>query len=334
MTIYICEKCKKEFSKKSSYERHEKRKTPCTEVKKENIKIQKPFLKWIGGKTQIIDKIVEKFPSEMESYHELFLGGGSVLLALLSLQRENRIVIKGKIYAYDINEILINVYKNIQKNKDMLFEYVTKYITTYDKIKGDEVNRAPKTIAEAMSSKESYYYWLRKKFNKISKNSVKHSALFMFLNKTCFRGVYREGPNGFNVPYGHYKRTPTIITKEDLYYISDLIKDVKFIQSDFRKSIQNVNQGDFVYLDPPYAPENVLSFVKYTKNGFDLDTHKRLFCDIKKLNKKGIKFVMSNSKVKLVTNSFEGYNTDDILARRAINSKKPGSTTTEVIIYN
>ena len=156
----------------------------------------------------------------------------------------------------------------------------------------------------------------------------------MFLNKTCFRGMYREGPNGYNVPYGHYKKTPTIISEVDLNYMSDLIKDVEFIHSDFCHSIENIKAGDFAYLDPPYAPENETSFVGYTKDGFSLETHKKLFSEIQKLNKKNIKFVMSNAKVDLVMDSFGGYKYEDIIARRAINSKKPGSTTMEVIIYN
>ena len=297
-------------------------------------KIQKPFLKWVGGKTQIINDIISKIPNEMNNYHELFLGGGSVLFALLSLQKENKIVIKNKIYAYDINVLLINVYKNIQTNKDALFGYITSYITEYHNITGTEVNRKPLTMEDAKTSKESYYYWIRQLFNKMDKTTIECSAIFMFLNKTCFRGMYREGPNGFNVPYGHYKKTPTIITKKELDYISDLMKDVVFSQSDFCKSVQNIRSGDFVYLDPPYAPETENSFVGYTADGFGLETHNKLFSEIRKLHKQKIQFVMSNAKVDLVVNNFNDCKCDDIIARRAINSKKPGSTTTEVLIYN
>jgi len=144
--------------------------------------------------------------------------------------------------------------------------------------------------------------------------------------------MYREGPNGYNVPYGHYKKTPAIITENDLNYISDLIKNVEFKQSNFVDSIKNIREDDFVYLDPPYAPENSKSFVNYVVDGFDIETHKLLFNEIKKLNK--TKFVLSNSNVKLVTDSFKDYNCQEITAKRAINSKKPGSLTTEVIIYN
>lgn len=296
------------------------------------IKIQKPFLKWVGGKTQIMDDIISKVPKEMNNYYEPFLGGGSVLLTILSLQKSNLLVIKNKIYAYDINNDLINVYKNIQNNKEELYNFINYYITEYDGIKGAVINRKPTTIDEAKTSKESYYYWMRYNYNNMNKNTVECSALFMVINKTCFRGMYREGPNGYNVPYGHYKKTPTIITEDDLNYISDLIKDVEFKQSTFTESIKNVEEGDFVYLDPPYAPENSKSFVGYVADGFALDTHKLLFDEIKKL--KNVKFVMSNAKVNLVTDSFKGYNCDDVIARRAINSKNPGATTTEVIIYN
>lgn len=294
--------------------------------------IQKPFLKWVGGKTQIIKNIISKIPSEINNYHELFLGGGSVLMAVLSLQKQNKIVIKNKIYAYDINSVLINVYKHIQTNKDELLEFINLYINEYDGIKGTAINRKPTSIEEAKTSKESYYYWLRSKYNNIDKNTVECSALFMIINKTCFRGMYREGPNGYNVPYGHYKKTPVIISETDLNDISELIKDVEFKHSSFSDSIKDVKDGDFVYLDPPYAPENATSFVGYVVDGFDLETHKLLFSEIKKLGE--IKFAMSNAKVELVTESFKEYNCEDIIARRAINSKKPGSTTTEVIIYN
>jgi len=298
------------------------------------LKIQKPFLKWIGGKTQIIANIISKIPSKINNYHEPFLGGGSVLFALLSLQKQNKITIEGKIFAYDLNSILINTYKNIQNNKDKLFCYITKYIIEYDNIKGKIINRTAKTLKEAKTSKESYYYWIRRKFNNMDKNTIECSALFMFLNKTCFRGMYREGPNGFNVPYGHYKKTPTIITSQELDNINELIQDVVFICSDFNESFKNIKKGDFVYLDPPYAPITNDSFVGYTKNGFNLETHKKLFNNILALNNKKIKFVMSNSKADVVIEYFKNYECEYIIARRAINSKKPGSTVKEINIYN
>jgi DNA adenine methylase len=307
-------------------------------------KLQKPFLKWAGGKTQIIDAIIEKFPTEINNYYEPFLGGGSVLLAILSLK--NKIVIKKNIYAFDININLINVYKNVQKNKEKLYEYIEFYIKEYKNINGTIINRNPQTDEEAKTSKESYYYSLRNKFNRLCKENkeskkinnhdenIECSALFIFLNKTCFRGLYREGPNGFNVPFGHYKKIPTIITKEELYSISDLIQNVIFVQSCFSKIMKDVKKGDFIYLDPPYAPENEKSFVKYVNDGFKFEMHKKLFDEIETLKNNNIKFLMSNSKVKLITETFKEYNSEDIKAKRAINSKNPESVTTEVLVFN
>lgn len=299
--------------------------------------IQKPPLKWVGGKTQIIDSIINEFPKSINNYHELFLGGGSVLLAVLSLQSQQKLNITGNIYAYDKNPRLINLYKHIQTNKDELYQLISNYMDVYHNLHGNVVNRRAYSIEEAMTSKESYYYWIRNQFNSLSddeKDSVKSSALFLILNKTCFRGMYREGPKGFNVPYGHYKTTPFIIKKEKLDKISKLIRDVSFICLDFQESIKRIEPGDFVYLDPPYAPENKSSFVGYTSDGFNLDMHNKLFDDIILLDKNKIKFIMSNANVDIVTERFKDYRCKEISARRAINSKKPNSTTTEVIIGN
>lgn len=297
--------------------------------------ITKPFLKWVGGKTQIINTILEQIPTVINDYHELFLGGGSVLLGVLSLLKDEKIIIKGDIFAYDINYNLISLYKNIQTNHNKLYEMVIEYRDEYDKYIGKDINRKPiEKPDKNTSSKESYYYWLRKEFNNSEKGSINNSALFLFINKLCFRGMYREGKNGYNVPYGHYKKTPSIITKDDITYISELIKNVKFIHSDFIDSFKNIKsdeQNDFVYLDPPYAPENDKSFVGYDKNGFKAEKHQQLFSLTKQLK---CKLMMSNSNVDIVRNNFNEYNIKEIICRRAINSKHPESKTTEVIITN
>ena len=294
--------------------------------------MQKPVIKWVGGKTQLLDKLIPKIPTTMNNYHEIFLGGGSVLFALLTLQSQGKIKIKEHIYAYDINENLINMYKHIQNDKDELFEYIQKYLQIYDSITQQKGNKKPKTLEEAMSSKESYYYWIREQYNQMEPNNVERSALFMFLNKTCFRGLYREGPHGFNVPYGHYKKTPNIITRKELDNVSKLIQHVEFVHCGFDESMKHIKKGDFAYFDPPYAPETSKSFVGYVSDGFDLSMHESLFNKIKSM--KNVKFVLSNAKVDLVTKSFEDYSWEDVKARRAINSKNPEATTTEVIIYN
>ncbi len=290
---------------------------------------QKPFLKWIGGKTQIIESIIDKFPKKMNNYHEIFLGGGSVLLALLTLVSDKKIIIKGNINAYDINKNLIYVYKNIQDNLEEVLKELTILKEEYKGLTGEEIIRKPKNEEEAKSSKESYYYWCRTVFNFMKKYTPKHSAYFIFLNKIGFRGMYREGPNGFNVPFGHYKKVPEIFNKDQLYKIQSLIKNVNFYSLGFENSLENVDIGDYVYLDPPYAKENKKSFVGYNKQGFDLDTHIKLFSMVKNLK---VKFLMSNSDVPLVTKTFVDYQILKIEARRAINSKNPGSKTMEVII--
>jgi len=301
--------------------------------------IQKPFLKWVGGKTQMINHIINKVPKEINNYYEPFLGGGSVLFAILSLQSLGHITIKNNIYACDINHALINTYKHVQQNNNELYSFLEHHVNEYDCIKGTCVNRKPQSIEEATTSKESYYYWIRNKYNQLNTSlpdSVECAALFMFINKMCFRGMYREGPNGYNIPYGHYKKTPKIITKKELDYISKLIQNVVFIHCDFNQSLKSVSNGDFVYIDPPYAPENKKSFVGYVADGFSLETHHSLFTIINNLHNHDIQFIMSNAKVDLVMNAFTDVNLkkEDILARRAIHSKNPGATAMEILVYN
>jgi DNA adenine methylase len=207
---------------------------------------EKPIIKWVGGKTQIIDKVMDLFPNAIYNYHELFLGGGSVLLALLQKIKDKKIIVNGSINAYDINETLINLYKNIQTKPDEVLVEIKKIIDVYNGIDGNSttVNRIGNSLTEATTSKESFYYWIRKQFNNFSqtnKNTPMGTSYFIFLNKTCFRGIYREGPNGFNVPYGNYKN-PEIINEEHLKRVSILIKDVNFYCSNFESSFENINK--------------------------------------------------------------------------------------------
>ena len=293
---------------------------------------QKPFIKWVGGKTQLLSNILNLIPNDMYNYHEPFLGGGSVLLAILILNKNEKIKIRNKIYAYDINQGLINLYRQIQSNPNQLFEKINSYMNEYKNINLNIINRNPQSLDEAKSSQESYYYWLRKLFNQNSKDSIDSAALFIIINKLCFRGMYREGPNGYNVPFGHYKKVPTIITEDEIIQISELIKNVNFICTDFETSLHNISKDDFVYVDPPYAPENSKSFVGYNVEGFTISKHNKLFEILKSFNNS--KFMMSNSNVDFVLEKFNNYNITTISARRAINSKNPGSTTTEVLICN
>jgi len=283
----------------------------------------KPFLKWVGGKTQII---------EINNYYEPFLGGGSVLLALLCKQKEGKINIRGKIIANDINKNLINVYKTIQTDPHKLIDQLKKLCNTYNSIKEEKMTNKPKrgtsvTEGDSLKSKEAFYYWIREKYNK---SDTECAAQFIFLNKTCFRGVYRESKNGFNVPFGNYKN-PSIYDDKHILQISKLIKDVIFTNESFEKVICDVKRDDFVYLDPPYYPENEKSFVDYNSSGFSEENHKKLFqiCLNLKCN-----FVMSNSDVQQVRDNFKDYTIETIKCKRCINSKKPSSTTNEIILYN
>ena len=347
-------------------------KKPAELTHKEDT-LAKPIIKWVGGKTQILEKVLNKLPKEINNYYEIFLGGGSVLLGLLELIHNNKIKVNGSIYAFDLNETLINLYKNIQINHKELYRQLQVLIEEYnnissgsigansslrtgdveDEIKTDnileteekaeetkvkKINRKPTNIDDAKTSKETYYYWIRSRYNNLSqqdKNSFLGSAMFIFLNKTCFRGVYRMGPNGFNVPYGNYNN-PEIINYDNLEKVSTLIQNVIFTTSDYKNSTARINSNDFVYLDPPYAPINNTSFVGYNDGGFSLANHNDLFELCKTFTRKKIKFLMSNADVELVRANFPTpeYNTQIIECKRSINAKNPGSKCNEVLINN
>lgn len=294
-------------------------------TKKPMAATTKPILKWVGGKTQILSTVLNSFPpGPLQNYHEPFVGGGSVLLGMLSSPNiRNRFC--GNIYAYDINAPLIGMYLNIQSKPEELYTQLQEIITEF-------------TAHSNPDDREAFYYIQRSQYNDLSESekcSVLGSALFIFLNKTCFRGIFRVGPNGFNVPYGHYKN-PEIINKDHLMQVHKLIQPVKFICSDFSESLKRVKSGDFVYLDPPYAPETNRSFDKYTNNGFRLEKHYLLFKAIKTIGLCGAKYLLSNANVSLVRESFQDNknSTEEIKCRRAIHSKAPGTTTTEVLIRN
>lgn len=375
MGKYNCEKCGKQFNQKSHYTTHTNKKNSCMveskmkemidvfveekliETKKtvpindtihdnklvkciltKKIHVPKPILKWVGGKTQIMDKLISDFPVEMNNYREVFLGGGSVLLTLLSYVKSGIIKIQGNIYACDLNEPLICVYKNIQMHHKELYDALQTLITDFNECGNGEINRIPTNISEAKITKENYYYWIRSEYNKLcltDKKSVLGSAMFIFLNKTCFRGIFRVGPKGFNVPYGHYNN-PEIVNKEHLEEIHNLIQNVVFECCDFKKSLTIVEPDDFVYIDPPYAPETNTSFVGYTENGFDIENHNNLFELIHKLTDENKKIMLSNADVSLVRKNFtnEKYSTLSILCKRSINSKNPEAKAKEVIIKN
>ena len=290
-------------------------------------KYPKPFLKWVGGKTQILEKVLELFPKVIHHYHEPFLGGGSVLLGLLAEKQRGHIQISGSIYASDINPLLIGLYRNIQQNIEEFIHNIR--CITKDYLASSDVKE-----------QEKYYYQARTRFNEICKeqyNSLEASALFLFLNKTCFRGVYREGPRGFNVPYGHYNE-PSIFCENHLRSISSLIQDVLFVVQPYTESFTQIaHPTDFIYLDPPYAPINETSFVSYTAHGFTHDDHRQLFKLCHQVTAQhSARLVMSNSDVASTRSAFPSppYTKQVISCRRAINSKDPSSRIDEVLISN
>jgi DNA adenine methylase len=291
-----------------------------------------PIIKWVGGKTQIIEKIIQKIPDEINDYYEPFIGGGSVLLKVLQTKKINK-----TIYASDINEKLINLYINIQKNPNELINQLKIFKTNYENIVDTVRNKKPKNEIESKQSKESYFYWVRNIFNKTN-NIIEQSALFIFLNKTCFRGLYRESKNGyFNVPFGHYKN-PSIFNEEEILNMSELIKDVHFNCCSYKDILnKKLNKNDFIYFDPPYCIENKNSFVGYSHGGFDDTEHNTLFQLCDELTLKKIKIIMSNScveKVNLFFTNLKKYDIEQIECSRRINSKKPDSKTMEVLIKN
>ena len=306
--------------------------------------VLKPFLKWVGGKTQILDEVLSRFPRAMRDYHEPFVGGGSVLLALLSHRATGAVAVSGTVYASDLNPTLIGLYKNVQGQVEELMAEVRRLVAempvTVVTAADEEgpANRSPASLEEARASPESYYYWSRARFNAIAdRSSVEASALFLLLNKTCFRGVYREGPRGFNVPYGHYKN-PGLVDEDHLRAVSTLLGGVVFTCGSFSETLKKVQEGDFAYLDPPYAPlvkEGTASFVSYTADGFDLETHRALFKLCDGLRQKKASWLMSNADVALVKEAFPaaaGYETSLVSCRRAIHSKTPDARVNEVLI--
>jgi DNA adenine methylase len=333
--------CEKPFKTKQSLEVHKVKKRPCTKNEKtekteilEESKDQKdpikPFLKWVGGKTQIIDKLLSLFPKDFNAYHEPFLGGGSVLFALLTKG------VKGPIYASDINPSLIGLYQNVQKYPEELIKELRVLCDAYESCEKEEttLKTALKTALKTVqkTAQETYYYWLRQNFNKMTREEQMHpsaSAMFLFMNKTCFRGLYREGPNGFNVPFGNYKN-PSIFDEDHIRIVSNMIKDVTFSVASFEDSLKWVKEGDFVYLDPPYVPVTETSFVAYQKNGFH--HHDMLFEWCKTTP---AKFILSNADAPLVREAFPPpFQVHQIECRRAIHSKNPESKVCELLITN
>ena len=302
----------------------------------------KPLLKWAGGKTVLLDKLFNKFPKEILTYKEPFLGGGSVLFELLNRLENNKIKIHNKIQVNDYNSTLINFYKSI-KNLPKEFiesiEEISGYYNSAEMLVYPKRYNFDKDITNDMNisdiiekGKQFVYYYYRRVFNTTEDEFLK-SVLLLFLNKTSFRGLYREGPNGFNVPFGNYK-TPGIYDKKQIMYTSKLLNKykVEFYNRDFVRFCKYMRIGCFMYLDPPYYPVENTSFVNYNKDGFK-DGNERLYELCVRLKNK-ISFVQSNSDSDWVKDKYKGFNIEEVECPRRINSKNSGSKTIELLISN
>lgn len=307
----------------------------------------KPLLKWAGGKGAHLSHINSVLPKEINNYIEPFVGGGSVLLNLCERVENGDIKLKGNIYAWDVNPHLITMYQNIQNHPHDLCAELEQLYHMYNSIHTMKVQskdeRTPESIEEAKLSKEAYYYWCRHQFNnKMNSNdsvSPALSALLMFLNKTCWRGVYREGPRGFNVPFGNYKKL--CLETDNILRVSSLIRNVNFSIASFDDALNkllqmgSISDGDVIYMDPPYYPENKTSFVDYVKNGFSIEKHNILFDMSHTLRNIGATVIVSNSNVNQVLDRFvDGWDIINIRCKRFINSKDPSKESTELLIVS
>jgi DNA adenine methylase len=288
----------------------------------------KPFLKWAGGKTQLLPEIEKRIPfSKKESftYIEPFVGSGAVFFWML----KNFPNIK-KIVINDFNTDLINVYQQVKTNVNEVISILEAWQSEYHKIDENE------------DLKKAYYYEKRSLYNSRKSDSIVQAALLIFLNKTCFNGLYRVNKsNGFNVPVGSYTR-PIIADADNLRIISEGIQQVGIRNVDFEQIFENSSEKTFLYFDPPYKPLNpTSSFNSYSMFEFNDNEQIRLkeFCDI--LHKKGHKWLLSNSDpmddngVHFFDELYKDYTIERVKASRNINSKgyKRGKLN-EVLIRN
>jgi DNA adenine methylase len=266
----------------------------------------KPFLKWVGGKTQLLPEITARIPDHFSRYFEPFLGGGALFFHLVP---EDSILI-------DINEELTNTYRVIKDKIEELIADLKQHI--YEK---------------------EYYYHIRNidRTNEYkSWSDVRRASRLIYLNKTCFNGLYRVNSKGeFNTPMGRYKN-PKIVDEANLRACSKALQKVQIITGSFLEVEEKITSSDFVYFDPPYAPLNATSnFTGYSQDGFDqkMQLSLRDLCD--RLNAQGVRFIVSNSSAPLILDLYSNYKIEFVYANRAINSQgdKRGKIT-EAIITN
>lgn len=261
-----------------------------------------PFVKWAGGKRRLASTIYNMMPEEFNDYYEPFVGGGALFFAMKELYPEKKMTIN------DSNDELMNVYQVIKENPVELMALIN---TEYEKYK----------------TNSGEYYRIRDMDKDIESyrqlSDVERAARFLFLNKTCFNGVYRVNKKGFfNVPFGKYE-DPQIFKKENIVNVHCDLKDTTLLSEDFDSIKEMIKEGDLVYLDPPYVPiSKTSSFTAYTKDGFDETLQHRLrdLCD--HIDQQGAYFIASNSSADLVYKLYgDLYNIHEVRASRMINSK-------------
>lgn len=269
-----------------------------------------PFVKWAGGKRQLIPQIRERMPEKYNDYYEPFVGGGAVMFDLLPANAQIN----------DINKALINTYRTICNEPDAFLK---------------EVNRLDNDMWE---DGKKYYYTIREHYNdKLmrSEYDVELAALFVFINKHCFNGLYRVNGKGlFNVPYNNSRRVS--VDEDVIIATSEYLRGVTIIDGDFEQACKNAKKGDFVFIDSPYAPLNPTSFESYTKEGFDIESHKRLAKLYDELTARGCYCMLTNHNTELINELYgnKDYKIDVVSVKRMINSDASNRVGEEVIICN
>ena len=268
------------------------------------------FVKWAGGKTQLLDQFKKLFPKEVNGYLEPFVGSGAVFFYIKQKYNLKKVIIS------DNNEELINAYIVVRDD----LEGLIKLLKTHK-------NR---------HCKEYYYNIRRIDVNELS--DVERAARFLYLNKTCYNGLYRVNSKGkFNVPFGRYKN-PNIVNEKNLRKAHKLLQGVTIKLQSFEKVLEDAQGGDFIYFDPPYYPlSKTANFTSYTKNAFLDEEQKKLAEVYRKLDERGCLLMLSNSDTEFIKNlySYDGLKIHKVKARRAINSKadKRGAIN-ELVILN
>lgn len=273
----------------------------------------KPIIKWVGGKSQVLDKIREMLPPGFDPnknmYYEPFLGGGAVLLNL----NPSRAIVS------DINPELINVYQQVKDN----VEFVISDLSKLDR------------CHEGYDDPKVFYYDVRNDFNKyLGDKTPTQAARFIYLNKHCFNGLYRVNSRGqFNVPFNG-KYTGESCHFDHMRAVSKQIQNVHFQCTDFAVTVCDALPGDFVFIDSPYAPLTPTSFVDYTKEGFSYDDHIRLAEVFKELSEDGVYCMLTNHDTELIRELYKDYKITEVEVRRSINRNGDGRKGKEVIITN